>query len=127
MPQRTPPSANHKLQAPKISPDTKPQDKCIDMHTRMHYHACMNVQEQLTIRGVDQTTKERLQARAQLQGMSLNAYNLELLRREAGTGQSRPTNGLERFAGTASLELEIEDALKDQRRATRDKWESYGL
>jgi|GEM_PF-449428 len=93
----------------------------------MHYHECMNTNEQLTIRGVDEATKRRLTARAKARGMSLNSYNLEILRREAGTSESRKTNGLERFSGIAAFEPNIEEALKEQRTATPDKWDSYGI
>lgn len=97
------------------------------MYLCMHYHVCMNTNEQLTIRGVDEATKKRLIDRAKAQGMSLNAYNLEVLRREAGTSDAKKTNGLERFSGVATFESSVEEALKDQRKATPDKWDSYGL
>ena len=72
-------------------------------------------------------TKARLLARAKARGMSLNAYNLEILRREAGTSESKKTNGLERFSGRATFESDIEEALEDQRKVIPDKWESYDL
>ena len=87
----------------------------------------MNINQQITVRGVDETTKQRLVARAQQRGMSLNAYSLELLRRDAGTSETKKTNGLERFAGVVSFVPEVEDALSDQRRTDTDKWDSYGL
>ncbi len=93
----------------------------------MHYHVYMNVNEQLTIRGVDEMTKNRLIARAKSNGMSLNAYNLEVLRREAGTSSGKRTNGLERFSGIATFETKVEEALRDQRKTTPDKWDTYGL
>lgn len=65
--------------------------------------------------------------RAHSRGMSLNAYNLELLRREAGTSETKKTNGLERFSGIAAFDPKIEEALEDQRKVTPDKWDSYGL
>jgi len=83
--------------------------------------------EQLTIRGVDEATKKRLATRARARGMSLNAYNLEVLRREAGTSEVKKTNGLERFSGVTVLETKIEEALKDQRKVTPDKWDSYDI
>jgi hypothetical protein len=86
----------------------------------------MNTQ-QITIRGIDEATKERLLARARQRGVSLNAYNLELLRQDAGTSNTMKTNGLERFAGIMPLDSIVEEALVDQRRLTRDKWDSYGL
>jgi len=87
----------------------------------------MNTNEQLTIRGVDEITKKRLIVRARARGMSLNSYNLEVLRREAGTSEVKKTNGLERFSGVTVLETKIEEALKDQREATSDKWDSYDI
>lgn len=93
----------------------------------MCYHVFMNVNEQLTIRGVDEVTKNRLIARAKSNGMSLNAYNLEVLRREAGTSSSKRTNGLERFSGIAALDTKVEEALTNQRKAVLDKWDKYGL
>lgn len=87
----------------------------------------MHTVQQLTIRGVDEATKQRLVAHARKRGMSLNAYNLELLRQDAGTSSTKKTNGLERFIGIAPLDPDVEAALKDQRRATPDKWDSYGL
>jgi plasmid stability protein len=93
----------------------------------MYYHGYMNTNEQLTIRGVDEATKKRLTARARARGMSLNSYNLEVLRREAGTSEAKKTNGLERFSGITTFETKIEEALKEQRKVTPDKWDSYGI
>lgn len=93
----------------------------------MYYHGCMNTNEQLTIRGVDEVTKRRLTARARDRGMSLNSYNLEILRREAGTSEAKKTNGLERFSGITEFDAKIEEALKEQRKVTADKWDSYGI
>jgi plasmid stability protein len=93
----------------------------------MYYHGYMNTNEQLTIRGVDEATKKRLTARARARGMSLNSYNLEVLRREAGTSESKKTNGLERFSGITAFETKIEEALEEQRKVTPDKWDSYGI
>ena len=87
----------------------------------------MNTIGQITIRGLDKATKQRLVARASQRGMSLNAYNLELLRQDAGTNNTSKTNGLERFAGIMPFDSIVEDALGDQRRVTPDKWDSYGL
>ncbi len=87
----------------------------------------MNISQQLTIRGVDKTTKKSLEARARQRGLSLNAYNLELLRRDAGTSPARPTNGLERFAGLMPFDPIVEETLADQRRPTPDKWDNHGL
>ena len=97
------------------------------MDTWIHYHEFMNVNEQLTIRGVDESTKNRLISRAKANGMSLNAYNLEVLRREAGTSSNQHTNGLERFSGVAPLDSKVEAALSDQRKVTPDKWDKYGV
>ena len=96
------------------------------MQARIHYIVGMNTTQQLTIRGVDETTKRLLENRARKRGISLNAYNLELLRREVGT-DNKKTNGLERFIGIAKLDPKVEEALKDQRKATFDKWDSNGL
>jgi hypothetical protein len=84
----------------------------------MHYIEGMSTAHQLTIRGVDEATKKRLSARARKKGMSLNAYNLEVLRYAAGTSAVKKTNGLERFIGILEDEWdpEIDDVLKDQRR-----------
>lgn len=87
----------------------------------------MNTSNQITIRGVDARTKKRLSDRARQRGMSLNAYNLELLKQNAGTSDVATTNGLERFAGVAALDPAVEEALRDQRRALPDKWDSRGL
>jgi len=87
----------------------------------------MNTTQQLTIRGVDARTKQLLIARARQSGMSLNTYNLELLRREVGTNSTKPTNGLERFVGIAPLDTKVEEALREQHHASPDKWDSYGL
>jgi plasmid stability protein len=88
----------------------------------------MNTTQQLTIRGVDEATKNTLIARARQRGMSLNAYNLELLRQDAGTTDAAgKTNGLERFIGIAPLDPQVEETLRDQHKATPDKWDSYGL
>jgi plasmid stability protein len=87
----------------------------------------MNNFQQLTIRGVDETTKRLLETRARKYGISLNAYNLELLRREVGTSSISKTNGLERFIGVAPFDSMVEEALKDQRKPTPDKWDSNDL
>lgn len=97
------------------------------MPTCTHYVEYMNTIQQITIRGVDDATKERLQAHARQRGVSLNAYSLELLRRDAGTSPAVKTNGLERFAGIMPLDSKVEEALANQRRPTPDKWDSYGL
>jgi len=93
----------------------------------MHYTVGMNSTQQLTIRGVDEMTKRLLETRARERGISLNAYNLELLRREVGTSSAKKKNGLERFIGIAPFDSKVEEALKDQRKPTADKWDSNGL
>ncbi len=97
------------------------------MPTRIQYTAYMNTTQQITIRGVDEATKKLLLARARQRGLSLNAYNLELLRRDAGTSSVVASNGLERFAGLAPFDPQVEEALADQRRPTVDKWSRHGL
>lgn len=87
----------------------------------------MNTTHQVTIRGIDNTTKQRLLARARQRGLSLNAYNLALLRKEVGTTSPKGTNGLERFIGIAPLDSKVEAALQDQHRVTPDKWDANGL
>lgn len=87
----------------------------------------MNTVQQLTVRGVDAQTKRALEAQARQRGMSLNAYNLELLKRQAGTAASETQNGLQRFVGVAPLDTRTEAALHEQRKPKPDKWESYGL
>ncbi len=59
--------------------------------------------------------------------MSLNAYNLELLRQNAGTSDTATTNGLERFAGVSPLDPAVEEALLDQRQVVPDKWNIHDL
>jgi hypothetical protein len=93
----------------------------------MHYYEIMNTSQQITVRGVDDATKKRLLARARQRGMSLNAYNLELLRQDAGTSDTTKTNGLERFAGLMPFEPIVEESLLDQRHGSPDKWDTYGL
>jgi hypothetical protein len=97
------------------------------MQTSMHYTVGMNTAQQLTIRGVDATTKQLLESRARERGISLNSYNLELLRREVGTNDAKKTNGLERFVGIVKFASKVEEALKDQRKPTPDKWDDNGL
>lgn len=93
----------------------------------MQLDESMDTTEQITIRGVDKATKQRLLTRARQRGMSLNAYNLELLRQDAGTSNTTNTNELERFAGIMPLDPTVEEALGDQRRVAPDKWGTYGL
>jgi hypothetical protein len=87
----------------------------------------MSTSNQITIRGLDDATKKRLLERARQRGVSLNAYNLELLRQSAGTSDSATTNGLERFGGAGPLDPRVEEALLDQRRPVPDKWDSRDL
>jgi hypothetical protein len=87
----------------------------------------MNTNKQITIRGVDDTTKKRLSDHARQRRMSLNAYNLELLRQDAGTSDTSSTNGLERFAGVTPLDPIVVEALLDQRKPVPDKWDTHGL
>jgi beta-glucosidase/6-phospho-beta-glucosidase/beta-galactosidase len=99
----------------------------VDMNASGCYHAYMNTTQQLTIRGVDAQTKHRLIEHARQKGLSLNAYNLEMLRKDAGTSLNKKTNGLECFAGIADLDPKVKEALRNQREIITDKWDSYGL
>jgi hypothetical protein len=88
----------------------------------------MNTTQQLTIRGVDEATKNILVARARQHGISLNAYSLNLLRQDVGTNTTmKKTNGLERFIGIGPLSPEVDEALHNQHKTIPDKWDSYGL
>ena len=89
----------------------------------MHYYGIMTKTYQLTIRGLDETTKKRLEQRAAKQGISLNKLVLTTLDEAAGAKQQAKKLNLERYFGVMKFDAAFDEAIADQERIDEEKWQ----
>ena len=80
---------------------------------------------QYTLRNVPVSVDRALRQRAQEQGRSLNAFLLDVLKREVGADGSEPAlhRDLDEFVGSWVPDPAVEQALKSMRNVDPRDWE----